>query len=204
MMLKKLFDEYDLVIERILSKEYKRLKLTSQELNVLLALFSVYRKRKTFSIGALQRRLDYTINDIGKAVESLLEKKFMSVHLEQKEGKEREVFSLDETLNKVEQLWIQDIEDIKIQSFETEISKTIQVLEQTIGRPILPYELERIRQWFLQDHRTYQEIISAIQVLKNRTSIKQIDVFLNQNHLEKVEIDQQVDQTLDEIFQSMK
>ena len=42
-MLKKLYEEHVLLIESLITKEQKRLKLTSNQLVVLLALFSMYK-----------------------------------------------------------------------------------------------------------------------------------------------------------------
>ena len=77
MILKRLYDDYGFAIEKILFKEYKRLDLTMPELTVLLALLDIYKKRRTFSILAISRRVDYNQNEIASIVESLMDKAFI-------------------------------------------------------------------------------------------------------------------------------
>ena len=204
MILKKLYDDYDFAIERILFKEYKRLKLTMQEMSVLLALFSIYKKRRTFSINALSRRVEFNQNEIGSCVESLMNKGFLTIVLERKDDKEREVFELDPTFRKIEDLFAQDeIDKLKI-LHENSISQTIKLFEQGLGRVLMSYELENIRRWYDEKDFSHERIIEAIHSAKDKISIKYVEKLLTQIIPEKVEIDQDVENALDEIFKKIK
>ena len=203
-MLKRLYEEYDLSIERILIKEYKRLKLSTQEMNVLLALFSIYKKRRTFSINAINRRVDYSINETGSIIEKLLDKGFLTIELENKDGKEREVFDLNVTFDKISELFRSDENEKKRASAENEVSETIKRFEQGLGRLLMPYELEMIRKWYDENLYTHQAIMKAIESAQDRMSIKYVEKLLTQQIPDKIEIDQDVDQALDEIFKKIK
>ena len=203
-MLKRLYEEYDLSIERILIKEYKRLKLSTQEMNVLLALFSIYKKRRTFSINAINRRVDYSINETGSIIEKLLDKGFLTIELENKDGKEREVFDLNLTFDKISELFRSDENEKKRASTENEVSETIKRFEQGLGRLLMPYELEMIRKWYDENLYTHQAIMKAIESAQDRMSIKYVEKLLTQQIPDKIEIDQDVDQALDEIFKKIK
>ncbi|MFA6377123.1 MAG: DnaD domain protein [Acholeplasmataceae bacterium] len=203
-MLKRLYEEYDLSIERILIKEYKRLKLNTQEMNVLLALFSIYKKRRTFSINAINRRVDYSINETGSIIEKLLDKGFLTIELENKDGKEREVFDLNVTFDKISELFRSDENEKKRASAENEVSETIKRFEQGLGRLLMPYELEMIRKWYDENLYTHQAIMKAIESAQDRMSIKYVEKLLTQQIPDKIEIDQDVDQALDEIFKKIK
>jgi len=203
-MLKRLYEEYDLSIERILIKEYKRLKLSTQEMNVLLALFSIYKKRRTFSINAINRRVDYSINETGSIIEKLLDKGFLTIELENKDGKEREVFDLNVTFDKISELFRSDENEKKRASTENEVSETIKRFEQGLGRLLMPYELEMIRKWYDENLYTHQAIMKAIESAQDRMSIKYVEKLLTQQIPDKIEIDQDVDQALDEIFKKIK
>lgn len=203
-MLKRLYEEYDLSIERILIKEYKRLKLKTQEMNVLLALFSIYKKRRTFSINAINRRVDYSINETGSIIEKLLDKGFLTIELENKDGKEREVFDLNVTFDKISELFRSDENEKKRASTENEVSETIKRFEQGLGRLLMPYELEMIRKWYDENLYTHQAIMKAIESAQDRMSIKYVEKLLTQQIPDKIEIDQDVDQALDEIFKKIK
>jgi DNA replication protein len=204
MILKRLYEEYDVSIERILIKEYKRLKLSMQDAHVLLALFSIYKKRRTFTLAALSKRIDYTADQIGASVETLIDRGFLIISLENKEGKEREVFDLDQTFKKIEDLFAQDDIDKVKQQTESEVALTLRLFEQGMGRQLLPYELETVRRWY-EDHQfSHDKIIKAITTAQDRVSVKYVEKVLNQNIPEPIEIDEEVENVLDEIFKKIK
>ncbi|MBE0701155.1 MAG: DnaD domain protein [Acholeplasmataceae bacterium] len=205
MILKRLYEEYDLAIERILIKEYKRLKLTMPEMSVLLALFSIYKKRKTFSIAAISRRVEYNQNEIGFHVDALLNKGFVTIGLEKnKDDKEREVFELEPTFKKIQGLYHQDeLEKIKEQN-ATSVAESIKYFEQGLGRLLLPYELENIRQWYDESIYTHEQIIQAIKQSGAKTSIKYVERILTQNIPEPVDIDPEVEGVLDDLYKKIR
>jgi DNA replication protein len=204
MMLKKLYEEYDLSIEKIILKEYKRLDLTMKETAVILALFAILKKRRTFSINAISRRVEYPREEIGKIIESLLNKELMVLELEQKDGKDREVFHLDNTFKKLEKIFKQDIQEKQMKYQETNISATITLFEQGLGRLLHPYELENIRKWYDEETFEHERIIEAIIDAKDRVSIKYVERVLSTKLPKKVKIDDDVDKKLDEIFKKIK
>ncbi len=204
MILKRLYEEYDVSIERILIKEYKRLKLSMQDAHVLLALFSIYKKRRTFTLAALSKRIDYTADQIGASVETLINQGFLIISLENKEGKEREVFDLDQTFKKIEDLFAQDELDKVKQQTETEVATTLRLFEQGMGRQLLPYELETVRRWYEDQKFSHEKIIKAITSAADRVSVKYVEKVLNQSVPEPIEIDEEVENVLDEIFKKIK
>lgn len=203
-MLKKLYEEYDLSMERILIKEYKRLKLNMPEMTVLLALFAIYKKRKTFSVNSINRRVEYSVNEIGSIIESLLQKGFLNIQLEKKDGKEREIFDLDMTFRKIEQLFAADLEEKKQALVENDVMLAIKRFEQGLGRLLMPYELENIRKWYDESLYTHDQIIKAIEASEDRVSVKYVERILTQTLPKQIEIDQDVDRALDEIFKKIK
>ncbi len=204
MILKKMYEDYDLAIERILIKEYKRLKLSMQEMSVLLALFSIYKRRKTFSIASISRRVEFNQNEIGSCVESLMNKGFMSITLEKKDEREREIFDLDSTFKKIEDLYKNDEAEKLKQLHENEISGSIKLIEQGLGRSLMSHELENIRRWYDEKDYTHDQIGQAISAAKDRVSIKRIERLLSQVIPETIEIDSDTENALDEIFKKIK
>jgi DNA replication protein len=204
MIIKRLYEEFDLSIERILLKEYRRLKLTMAEMSVLIALFSIYKKRKTFTIASISRRVDIGSDAIGNAVESLLEKGYVTTKLESKDGKEREIFDLDQALERIENLLRQDeIERLK-ERVENDIMNVIRLFEQGLGRGLYPYELENIRRWFEEKDFSSDQIIKAIEDAGDRVSVKLVERMLNQNALKSIEIDSDLEEALDQIYKNIK
>jgi DNA replication protein len=204
MILKKLYEDYDLAVERILIKEYRRLKLNISEMSVLISLLSIYKKRKTFSLTAISKRVELSQDEINKSLNSLLEKGFMSIELEHKDGKDREIFDLDLLFQKIEKLFLDDqLEKNKLED-ESKIMQTIQRFEQGLGRTLQSYELENIRKWYDDNKYTHEKIIEAINSAEDKVSIKYVERLLNQNVLEKIEIDSDVEEALDTIFKNIR
>ncbi len=175
-----------------------------QEITVLIALFSIYKKRKTFSTLAISRRVEYNSNEIGQIVESLLSKGFVTISLEQLENKEREIFDLTPTFEKIETMYQEEEHEKIKQQVENEVMQTILKFEQGLGRPLKSYELENIRKWFEENLYTYDQIVKAIDQSEEKVSVKYVERILTQQPIKKIEIDQDVEQALDEIFKSIK
>ena len=204
MILKRLFDEYELPIERILLKEYKRLDLKTEEAIVLIALFQIFKKRRSFSLYAIAKRVEYSQNKIGTIVESLLEKDFIEIQLESKDGKEREVFDLDKTFKKIEKLFYDDEKERMLQLKQSQISLTIDRFEKGMGRSLLPFELENIRTWYEEQTYSHEGIMHAIDLSLDRLSVKYVEKHLTKENIKTVEIDPEIDQALDEIYKRIK
>ncbi len=203
-MLKRLFNEYDFAVERILLKEYRRLSLTMQEVTVLVALFSIFKKRKTFSLNALSRRVEYSKAEIGGYVEALLKKHFMTLELEMKDGKEREIFDVDPTFKRIEELYNEDKKKILKEKTEKDVTAVISAFEQGMGRMLKSYELDMIRSWFENDEYTFEAMMKAIDNAGSRVSVKHVERLLTQQIMPKVELDDDTEKALDAIFKKMK
>lgn len=203
MILKRIFDEYNFQIEPIIIKEYKRLNLTFPESIVLMALFSIYRKRKTFSILAISRRVEFNQAEIGEIVDSLISKQLLQVELEVKDDKTREVFNLDKVFEKIEALFIEDQKEKNILQKEQDIKITIKAFENGMGRLLKTYELENIRRWYEDDLYTHDDIMIAIERAQNRLSVKYVERILSQEKLEKIEVDQETEKALESLFKAV-
>lgn len=204
MIIKKLYEEFDLSIERILLKEYRRLKLSMAEMSVLIALFSIYKKRKTFTIASISRRVDLESDVIGNAIESLINKGFVNVKLETKDGREREIFDLDEAMERIEELYRIDELDRLKELTENDMMTVIKLFEQGLGRGLLPYELENIRRWFEEKQFSSDVIIKCIHEAGERISVKLVERMLNQEVLKSIEIDADLEEALDQIYKNIK
>jgi DNA replication protein len=173
---------------------------------VLLALFSIYERRRTFTINAISKRVEYNRNEIGLLIASLEEKGFLELKLEtNKDGKEREIFSLDQTFKKIEKLIIDDYRSKKSDEAAAHIGKIIQILEQALGRVLSAFEMELIRNWYLNDNLSYEmiedEVIKATS--KAKFSIKYIDRILMTSKTEDREVDPKTADILEQIYKKI-
>lgn len=207
MLIKQIYEEYGLPIEKIINKEYKKLGLKIAEAMVLLALFSIYERRRTFSINAISKRVEYDKDEIAKLINSLEEKGFFSVILETTiDGKERESFSLDPAFKKINDLILKNYNDKKQELAATHIGDMIILLENRLGRVLSAYEMELLRNWYLNDNLTHDKIEVTIkkEVASNRFSINHLDRVLMATPSQDLEVDPKTAAFLDQLYKKIK
>ena len=207
MLIKQIYEEYGLPIEKIINKEYKKLGLKIAEAMVLLALFSIYERRRTFSINAISKRVEYDKDEIAKLINSLEEKGFFSVILETtSDGKERESFSLDPAFKKINDLILKNYNDKKQELAATHIGDMIVLLENRLGRVLSAYEMELLRNWYLNDNLTHDKIEVTIkkEVASNRFSINHLDRILMATPIQDLEVDPKTAAFLDQLYKKIK
>ena len=205
MLLKKLFKNHDFNIESLLFKIYKELELSTNELMTLLALINVYRKKNTFSLTTLSKRIDYPSKDIGLYVDALIDKGFLTIYLETtNQNKTKEVFHLDDMFLKVEQHILKDQEQ-KSKSHDDQIKKIIIKLEQYLDRMLKPIEIEQIREMFDIEGYSDDDMYQVIEQLKEQVTVKKMQrMLVLQSRIPNQDIDPETDKVLDALYKSIK
>lgn len=203
MFLRKLHKDYGLKIELVLMKEYKRLGLTMKELNILLLLFDNYPRKNTFSLTELTKKSDSNQNDVANIFNKLIEKEFVSLALEQKNNKTREIYILDNTYYKITNLLTDDIKLDIVNNNKNDIKKTIELLEDKLNRLLSANELDRIRVWYENLNYNHNDIIGTIKATKNNTSIIHIEKLLANKITHHEPLDDKTAQILDNIFKGL-
>lgn len=203
-MIQKLYEEHFLEIDALLTKESKRLKLSPNEVVVLKTLFQNY-KRRTFSILSITRKIELSSNDVAKTVDKLINKGFLTLGLETRNDKEVEVYDLTGTFEKITELYESDMEDIKRQRFETQISHTIELLEKYLGKALSSLELDIIRAWYDESLYPHEAIISKIDEVgpSGKFSLKFLERTLNREKYTTEPLDEKAERAIDEIFKAI-
>ena len=203
-MIRKLYEEHFLEIDALLTKECKRLKLSPNEVVVLKTLFQNYKKR-TFSILSITRKIELSSNDVGKCVDKLINKGFISLGLETRNDKEVEVFDLSGTFDKITELYESDMEDIKRERYETQISHAIELLEKHLGKALSSLELDVVRSWYDESLYTHDAIISKIEEIgpSGKFSLKFLERTLNREKYIAEPLDDEAERAIDEIFKAI-
>lgn len=203
-MIRKLYEEHFLEIDALLTKECKRLKLSPNEVVVLKTLFQNYKKR-TFSILSITRKIELSSNDVAKCVDKLINKGFISLGLETRNDKEVEVFDLSGTFDRITELYESDMEDIKRERYETQISHTIELLEKHLGKALSSLELDIVRSWYDESLYTHDAIISKIEKIgpSGKFSLKFLERTLNREKYIAEPLDEQAERAIDEIFKAI-
>lgn len=176
----------------ILVQNYKQLKLTENELVLLLLIDSLNKEKKSLISGDLLTiKMNLTSKEIDEIIVSLMNKEFLSY--EQCEG--ILVTSMNKCYNKIIEL-IQnrisnDKDEVSLAEQENGVSNVLKIIEEEMKRSPTPLELETIVNWF-KDGISENLIIQTINecIMKGgRLTIKQIDNTLSKNisHVDRVE-----------------
>lgn len=200
MILTKLYEKNYLNISEILYKEHKNLGLSTNELLVLILLFRNKNKQKVFSIVSISRKIDFSQNEIAEIISSLLEKGFLEINLEKNNDREREIYSLDKTLNKLKDLLMEEIKEDVLIKEKTNITETIELFEKKVNRVIQHNELERIRDWYENFKYKHENIIDAINTIERGVTLMKVERLLNVEIDEDEELDPEVDAALERIY----
>lgn len=187
-----LFKLNELDYRTILVQNYKELKLTENELVVLLLIDSLSKEKKSLISGDLLTiKMNLNSKEIDEIIVSLMNKDFLSY--EQCDG------ILITSMNKCYQKMIEliknrvfnDKDEETLKQQEEGVQKVLKIIEEEMKRSPTPLELETIVNWF-KDGINENLIIHTINecIMKGgRLTIKQIDNTLSKNiaHVDRVE-----------------
>ena len=203
MILQKLYNDYNFNVEMLLTQNYRKLNLTSDELIILLVLFSNKAKKKVFSLASISRKVDFNQNEIANIVSSLLEKNFLEINLETNNKREREIYNLDKTFLKLEEMLKDEINDDLKQANKSKTAETITLLEEKVNRILRPNELERVRLWYDTFNFDHDVIVDAINKANNNVTVLGIEKIVNLSVDDVEEIDKDVDEVLERIYKKV-
>jgi hypothetical protein len=205
MKLKKLFESQSIVFEQLIYVHHKELDLTSDEMMVIFGLLDIYKKRNSFSLSALQKRITIVQKDIGAIIDALITKTYLHTYLDdQAQSKAKELFHLDGLFSKLEYL-IDTKELIKSKPNDEGLKKVIVLLEQKLNRLLTSTELQTLRLLIETHQVTLESLNDIIEQLNDRVSLKNIEkMILITKNMPKVVVDEKVDQALDDLYKAMK
>lgn len=205
-MIKTLVEKYDINISNLINKEQKRLDLNYLEASVLIALISINKSTKKFSLNSIKRKINIPENDLGNILSRLAEKGFYTIEVSTQNSLKQEVFNIEPTYKKLEDLINKDIAELLLKEQKSQISETISILENEYEKELSASELETIRTWYGERQISHEIIINAITSLKKRKikpTIYQIQKFLNislSRSKEVQDIDEKTREALNKIF----
>lgn len=206
-MIKKLFEEGYLNAYKILLKEQIRLNITPEELVVLSALLSLYeRKRTTVSINVLAKLTTLSPSKTGEVFNHLIENGYIGTELELKnDGKEKEVFSLDLLFDKMAMLFNADILQSSHSKKDQDIASVISGIEKSFNKALSPYDLEIVKEWFVESFTKEQIDKSIIICLEHhRKTVSYIDRVLRSMDTFESNLDDQKRDTIHKLIRGVK
>lgn len=187
-----LFKLNELDYRTILVQNYKELKLTENELVVLLLIDSLNKEKKSLISGDLltiKMNLDSKVID--EIIVSLMNKEFLSY--EQYEG--ILITSLNKCYSKIISLITNrinsDNDNELLREQDEGVSKILKIFEEEMKRSLTPLELENIVSWFKDgiNEVIIEGAINECIMKSGRLSVKQVDRIIGKNisHVDRVE-----------------
>lgn len=205
MKLKKLFETQSIVLEPLIYIHHKELEITSDEMMVIFGLLDILKKRNSFSLSTLSKRITLVNRDLGSVIDGLINKSFLFTYVDdQTQTKAKELFHLDGLFSKLEVL-IDQKEVLKSKINEDALKNLILLMEEKMNRLMTSKELQTLRHLMDTHQTSIDTIIRMIEQLQDRTSVYQIEkMILIEKHMPKVVVDEKVDQALDDLYKAMK
>lgn len=206
MKLKKLFETQSIVFEQLIYLNHKELDITSDEMMVIFGLLDIYKKRNSFSLSALQKRITIVQKDLGAIIDALITKTYLHTYLDdQAQSKAKELFHLDGLFSKLEQLIDKKELIPKTKPNDEGLKKVIVLLEQKLNRLLTSNELQTLRLLIETHQISLESLNDIIEQLNDRASIKNIEkMMMISKNMPKVVVDEKVDKALDDLYKAMK
>ncbi|RAM57673.1 DNA replication protein [Candidatus Phytoplasma oryzae] len=205
-MLKILYEEGYLNIEKILMKEYLNLNLEIKELFILLLLFVHYYQKK-FSSLEFSEKIKLSKNKIEIILEKLMKKDFFTILQKKKNDKIIEILNLDNTFFKLEKFFSQKKNIFQEEKKKKKIQETIENLEKLKGKILSGFELEIVKSWYFKKKYSHKNIQLSIKkaFLYQKSNLNYIEKILNDNQKNSLKkYDFQTDEILHKIFKKIK
>lgn len=165
--------EKPIIIPSILFKHYKDLKLTEEELVLLICLINEGDK-VLYDPSMFMEKISLDKFKAMQLLNDLSEKNMINIKIENnKSGKKEEYIYLDLLYNKLFNLLLDQKHDVSMNT------NLFSLFEQELGRTISPMEVEIIKEW-LHDGHSEELIKEALKeaIYNNARNLKYIDRIL--------------------------
>ena len=170
------------VIRRELLDHYAELGMDEQDLVILIKLiYASETSNKHPSIETLQQGSSMQPRQITSVIQNLIQRELLELNVRKdEEGKFTEYMNLDPFYEKLSQILKKQNLDHQESDSVEQFKQLFQLMEQSFGRPLSPYEIETLNQWIDVDQHDLSVIQAALDeaLSQNKLSFKYIDRIL--------------------------
>lgn len=170
------------VIRRELLDHYAELGMDEQDLVILIKLiYASETSNKQPSIETLQQGSSMQPRQITSVIQNLIQRELLELNVRKdEEGKFTEYMNLDPFYEKLSQILKKQNLDHQESDSVEQFKQLFQLMEQSFGRPLSPYEIETLNQWIDVDQHDLSVIQAALDeaLSQNKLSFKYIDRIL--------------------------
>lgn len=163
--------------EKLLIEKYSLIGLDEIEVIILIKLNKLLSSGNKFSIEYLSKNMTITEDIIRDKLVTLINNQFITLKLVNK----NEIYSLDDTYNRLSSLLENEEIKEKKDSSNTDVAKIVSLLEKEFQKILTPLELELVHKWIYDDKFSYDKVYNAIlETLKlKKKTVQSVDMFLN-------------------------
>lgn len=207
-MLKYLIQKGYVNLQKLLLTNYQNLNLSEVEVVVLLKLFEMLKNNQVnISVKELSKKMSLSSQELGDVLGGLYDKDYITIILENKNGKTKESFNLDNFIARLEDYFKQDMASIQITENESLSKQIVNLVEQTFKRTLTPLELQIVLEW-AQAGETLESIQQALAmaVSAKKTNLKYVDSCLIalKERGEEVVLDEEKTKILADFYRNIK
>lgn len=206
MILKKLYENYNLDIGKILYVEYKNLNLTFLEANILVYLLNSSYKKKTLSINKIAKNMEMENSKVSSICQSLVDKGFISFYIEKNnQGISKEYLSFEGLFNILNSFLLSDCSNMNKEV--NNLKETISLLEKTLDRKLFPNEVDEIKSIYQNNLYSHELMIQSINGLAREKKVFTINLllkYLKATIYEAPALDEKTSKMLDKLYGKIK
>jgi DNA replication protein DnaD len=169
MLLKTLFEDYDLNLTKILYKHESALGLSFDELNILNALVYYYKDKKTFSLSLFAKKVNAPKAFIEEKIIVLINKELIKMDaLTDNQKKIKELINYEPLFEKLSEI----IEAAKSNIVDPEnIKKVTELFEYYIQRPLTSIELVELKALFTKYEYKFDQVKKILLDLAEKNNL---------------------------------
>ncbi|MDR2828552.1 MAG: hypothetical protein LBV51_03945 [Acholeplasmatales bacterium] len=171
MIIKKLYEYYNLDLYKILQSESSNLGINYNELNILSSLLSFYKDKKGFSTSSFCKKINAKKDFVEENINSLLEKQLIHFSINDTIDKVKENIIFDNLFEKLEKI-ILDKNSLNNYSIDdTHARDIVSNIENFLKRALTSIELLELKEIFNSKKVSYLQIKDSINYLNDKNKL---------------------------------
>lgn len=160
-MLKKLFKDGYLNIDKLLVDNFSKLKLTERELIVLIQMFNLAQIKKNINVKTIKARVGFSSAEICEIFDSLVAKGFVTVDMIVKNDKQESVIDVFACLDKLYDFLQTEKRLSELDENENQMKKIVKLCEEELEKTLSSNDLLIVSHW-VEDNVSYDTIKWAL------------------------------------------
>ena len=192
LLTKKMIEDEIIDFDKLVLKNYKAIGLTEIEAFVIIELHQQVKQGNTFlNPSKIVKNITITKDELLEILDSLMKRQYMTIRLKkQKNGKETEIFLLDDTIQKILNNYANSIKDDLInqpKQYATNAEEIVDLVETQFQKQLTPLEVEIIQKWLDEDKFDILDIKKALldAIKANKSSLSYVDGVLLRRRLKQ-------------------